>query len=417
MKRSMVIMLLLFGFSGLVIAQKLNVEGKMVIKDKNGIASFQSTSANAFIGLAPNENPAMSTNLGYYDASANEQYFFIDTPGGDFGEFRISNITGNVSIGSNSASSSAKLYVQDDFTSLRAGAPSFGPAGLRVTAYSSFGSGGGFVPNNGTAIEAVSWEGYGLYAESQDNIAVYGSGGFDSNTNTVQPDFWASRGIYGSDSSKRWKSDIKNIKDPLEKLAKLRGVTFKWDEKHGDYHTVGFIAEEVGKVLPEAVFYEANGVDARGMDYTKVIPLLVESANAMRKEYEEQFERQERAFAQQRQEVEMLKAMVERLLAREGFDEGGNSALELYPEAELQQNQPNPFYRETLIKYVVPAGTERARIQLTSADGKVLFQQQITQSGPGQISIQGNQYAAGTYFYSLLLNGRIHATKRMVLTE
>jgi len=41
------------------------------------------------------------------------------------------------------------------------------------------------------------------------------------------------------------------------------------------------IAEEVGEVLPEIVHYEENGVDAMGMDYSKLTPLLVEAVKAL----------------------------------------------------------------------------------------------------------------------------------------
>ncbi|MCF8403888.1 MAG: tail fiber domain-containing protein [Bacteroidales bacterium] len=82
---------------------------------------------------------------------------------------------------------------------------------------------------------------------------------------------------YGSTSSKRWKSNIIEIENPLEKLFKLRGVYFDWDEEHGGGHDVGCIAEEVGKVLPEIVVYEENGIDADGMDYSKLTPLLIEA--------------------------------------------------------------------------------------------------------------------------------------------
>jgi hypothetical protein len=53
---------------------------------------------------------------------------------------------------------------------------------------------------------------------------------------------------------------------------------------------LGFIAEEVGKVLPEIVAYEENGIDAKGLDYSKMTPLLVEAFNALRKEYQEQMD-------------------------------------------------------------------------------------------------------------------------------
>ena len=81
---------------------------------------------------------------------------------------------------------------------------------------------------------------------------------------------------------------------------------FDWDEKHGDRHDVGFIAEEIGEVLPEIVVYEANGIDATGMDYSKLAPLLVEAANAMRREYQQKFEEQERQINSLRQKINEL---------------------------------------------------------------------------------------------------------------
>ncbi|MCB1589961.1 MAG: tail fiber domain-containing protein, partial [Xanthomonadales bacterium] len=85
-------------------------------------------------------------------------------------------------------------------------------------------------------------------------------------------------------SSRRWKSNVRNIDDPLTKIGLLRGVYFDWDAEHGGKHDIGFIAEEVGEVLPEIVQYEENGVDAIGLDYSMVSPLLVEAINALRAE-------------------------------------------------------------------------------------------------------------------------------------
>ena len=77
------------------------------------------------------------------------------------------------------------------------------------------------------------------------------------------------------------------IPQPLEKIAALRGVFFNWDEAHGGKKDVGMIAEEVGKVLPEIVAYEENGIDAFGMDYSKLTPLLLEAIKAQQAEIEE----------------------------------------------------------------------------------------------------------------------------------
>ena len=101
-------------------------------------------------------------------------------------------------------------------------------------------------------------------------------------------DFWASHGTYGNSSSIRWKSNIVEIDKPLKKLSEIRGVYFDWDEEHGGKPSVGFIAEDVGQVLPEIVFYEDNGIDAKGMDYTKITPLLVEAIKELKQIVDEQ---------------------------------------------------------------------------------------------------------------------------------
>ena len=111
---------------------------------------------------------------------------------------------------------------------------------------------------------------------------------------------------YGSTSSRRWKHNIEPISDPLRKLAQLRGVYYDWDEEHGGHHDLGMIAEEVGEVLPEIVNYEANGVDAIGMDYSKMTPLLVESVNALRAEKNAEIDRLNERIAELERLVEQI---------------------------------------------------------------------------------------------------------------
>lgn len=125
--------------------------------------------------------------------------------------------------------------------------------------------------------------GSGVYGLSTNGHGVVGNGG------SSKYDFYATGpgGDYGAASSIRWKNNIIEIDNPLEKLAGLRGVYFNWDEEHGGGHDVGCIAEEVGKVLPEIVVYEENGIDADGMDYSKLTPLLIEAIKALQKRVEE----------------------------------------------------------------------------------------------------------------------------------
>ena len=86
-------------------------------------------------------------------------------------------------------------------------------------------------------------------------------------------------------SSQRYKKDIQILNDPMDVLNKINGVSFKW--KDTDRLDYGFIAEDVGKVLPNIVAWENNKKDAQGMDYLKIISFLVEATKKQQKEIDE----------------------------------------------------------------------------------------------------------------------------------
>tara|TARA_Y100001937_G_scaffold128565_2_gene205912 strand:- start:770 stop:1633 length:864 start_codon:yes stop_codon:yes gene_type:complete len=86
-------------------------------------------------------------------------------------------------------------------------------------------------------------------------------------------------------SSARYKSEIKTLEDPMSVLEKINGVSFKW--KNTGRLDYGFIAEEVGRVLPNIVCWEDNKKDAQGMDYLKIISFLVEAVKKQQKQIDE----------------------------------------------------------------------------------------------------------------------------------
>jgi hypothetical protein len=106
-------------------------------------------------------------------------------------------------------------------------------------------------------------------------------------------------------SSRRWKTNIRRIRDPLAIVSRLHGVRFDW--KKDGKHDVGLIAEEVGKVLPEIVTWEPNGRDARGLDYARLVPVLIEGTKEQQHEI--------RALRQRQASLETRLSRLERLLA------------------------------------------------------------------------------------------------------
>jgi hypothetical protein len=94
--------------------------------------------------------------------------------------------------------------------------------------------------------------------------------------------------FYSSDVA--LKENIKNIPDPLEALKKLNGVLFDWKKEYIDQRggedgyfvrkkDVGVIAQEVEKVLPEAVAQRPDGIKA--VKYDRLTCLLIEAVKKL----------------------------------------------------------------------------------------------------------------------------------------
>ena len=106
-----------------------------------------------------------------------------------------------------------------------------------------------------------------------------------SGTFTVSGDIVA----YGSPSDVRLKENIKPIESALDKVSKLQGVTFNWKNKSEDIldikEDIGFIAQDVQKVLPELVRENDNGM--LSMRHQGITPILLEAIKELKAEIEE----------------------------------------------------------------------------------------------------------------------------------
>ena len=113
-------------------------------------------------------------------------------------------------------------------------------------------------------------------------------------------------------SSIRWKDNVQTIENAIDKVMQLRGVTFDWKAEHGGTHDVGFVAEEVGKVLPELVSWEEDGEWAKGLAYDHITAVTVEAI----KEQQAQIHGLKKANAELREQVEKLAQRLEKKSAK-----------------------------------------------------------------------------------------------------
>ena len=96
-----------------------------------------------------------------------------------------------------------------------------------------------------------------------------------SGTLTVKGDVIA----FGNPSDISLKENIKPISNSLDKVKKLQGVTFDWIQKEDQIldikEDIGFIAQDVEKVIPELVRKNEDGL--LSMRHQGIIPMLVEA--------------------------------------------------------------------------------------------------------------------------------------------
>jgi len=92
-----------------------------------------------------------------------------------------------------------------------------------------------------------------------------------------------------STSDKQLKDNITLIPNSLEKITKIGGYTFDWNNKQNIYevgsHDIGVIAQELEEILPEVVITRDNGYKA--VRYEKIVPLLIEAIKELKNEVDE----------------------------------------------------------------------------------------------------------------------------------
>lgn len=161
---------------------------------------------------------------------------------------------------------------------------------------------------NGTTADPLALQvsggnvGIGTTNPSQ-KLHVTGNGLF---TGTVT----ASCGVLAC-SDIRYKENIQTIENPIEKINAISGVTYDWkvnefpEKGFTDQKQIGFIAQELEKVLPEMVHTDENGF--KTVDYAKATPVLVEAM----KEQQHQIDMLKEQYTELLKEMQAMKSMLE----------------------------------------------------------------------------------------------------------
>lgn len=155
------------------------------------------------------------------------------------------------------------------------------------------------VPNLGGATSRV-WLGYGFmgleiggenHSPNAPGIFVAGIGHVGIGTYTPGyllqvgdgGDGTQARGnAWNTFSDRRFKRDIYQIDDALDKVTRLRGVNFRW--RTSGERSTGFIAQEAQEIVPSIVSTDAEGY--KSLDYLKMTAVLVQAVKEQQQQIE-----------------------------------------------------------------------------------------------------------------------------------
>ena len=154
--------------------------------------------------------------------------------------------------------------------------------------------------------------------------------------------------------------------------------------------------ESLREVYPELVYEDLDGNVS--INYIEMVPLLVQSIKELKAEIDE------------------LKGNdVNKVASRNGASTSiENTEADLF---SVSQNKPNPFTESTTIKLSIPKKTQRAALMIYDMSGKQMKQININERGKTSVNITSEGLAAGMYLYSLIADGKVISTKRMILTK
>lgn len=220
--------------------------------------------------LNKNDNTGPAAFIGLYNDT---QVGLFGNTGAGWG-LTMNTTTGNVGIGLNGAAAQAPLQFSNalGLTKISLYKGTYGDVGIGVYGgelrlQNDIPNGKismGVIQTNGTYAELAKAERNGAYA-----FSIFGS-------------LWANGTTYASDG--RFKKNIEPLQESLEKVLQLQGVSYemKTEEFPNQYFNagqqVGLIAQEVEKIVPEVVSENPDGYKA--IDYSKLVPLLIESIKA-----------------------------------------------------------------------------------------------------------------------------------------
>lgn len=173
----------------------------------------------------------------------------------------------------------------------------------------------------------------------------------------------------------------------------------------------GFVAQDV-EAAAQKLNYDFSGIhkpagdkDVYSLSYADFVVPLVKAVQELNQKTEEENK-------QLKSEIADLRKMILELK-----NNAAGSGTLTSASAYLEQNSPNPVAGSTIIRYTIPVSAGAAFLHVTDAKGQLVKTITLSNKGTGQVTLNSGTLAAGTYNYTLIVDGKQADTKRFIITR
>ena len=199
-------------------------------------------------------------------------------------------------------------------------------------------------------------------------------------------------------SNRHARKNVTAAEDILPSLERVQVVNYSTQKGEAPLH-YGVDINSLQEAFPGLVQVDAKGNDY--VDYASLIPVLLQSIKELKAQ------------------VSALQGMNQSpQLAPSTSPAGVNPALQNeMGRAKLYQNVPNPFRSSTEIGYSLPQNVVKGELVVTDMQGKVVEKIELKERGVHSVTLQGYGLTEGMYMFSLIADGQVVESKKMILTQ
>ena len=219
------------------------------------------------------------------------------------------------------------------------------------------------------------------------------------NSGDMFEEIWV-KGALLNGSDRRLKENITPLEHGLKTILNLKTYSYNLKNIQGVKH-YGYIAQELQKIFPNSIVGgKETDTSYLGVAYNEFVPIST------------------LAIQQQQQIIDSLKQRLDLIFSSNPVKKDMSIATQketLNQSPLLFQNHPNPFNGVTFIDYFLPANSTNAFLKVKDNNGKLINSFQLNHAGFGQVELDCRHFAAGTYYYSLIVNSKLIDTKIMVI--